>query len=103
MTIADYASQAVIGNALAENFPDDAVLSEERSEEFMLLLNDQQRALVQRFVTDALGGYVFEEQICAWLDFGKQKTAPPHLGRRSDSTGRRASWASGITAWRLAC
>jgi len=75
VTIADYASQAVIGNALAENFPDDAVLSEERSEEFMLLLSDQQRALVQRYVTDALGGYVFEEQICAWLDFGKQKTA----------------------------
>ncbi len=75
VTIADYASQAVIGNALASNFPDDGVLSEERSEEFMLLLNDAQRALVQRFVTDAVGGYVFEEQICAWLDFGKQKQA----------------------------
>lgn len=73
VTVADYASQAVIGNALAENFPDDGVLAEERSEEFMLLLNDRQRALVQRFVTDALGGYVFEEQVCAWLDFGKQK------------------------------
>jgi 3'(2'), 5'-bisphosphate nucleotidase len=75
VTIADYASQALIGNALAENFPDDAVLSEERSEEYMLLLSDQQRFLVQRFVTDAVGGYVFEEQICAWLDFGKQKQA----------------------------
>lgn len=75
VTIADYASQALIGHALSENFPDDAVLSEERSEEFMLLLNDQQRALVQRFVTDAVGGYVFEEQVCAWLDFGKQKRA----------------------------
>ena len=74
VTIADYASQAMIGNGLAANFPDDAVLSEERSEEFMLLLNDQQRAQVQRFVTDGIGGYVFEEQICAWLDFGKQKT-----------------------------
>jgi 3'(2'), 5'-bisphosphate nucleotidase len=73
VTIADYASQALIGNALAENFPEDGVLSEERSEEFMLLLNDDQRALVQRFVTDAVGGYVFEEQVCAWLDFGKQK------------------------------
>jgi 3'(2'), 5'-bisphosphate nucleotidase len=73
VTIADYASQAVIGNALAENFPDDGVLSEERSEEFMLLLNDNQRALVQQFVTDAVGGYVFEEQVCAWLDFGKQR------------------------------
>jgi 3'(2'), 5'-bisphosphate nucleotidase len=73
VTIADYASQALIGNALAENFPDDGVLSEERSEEFMLLLNDEQRALVQRFITDALGGYVFEEQVCAWLDFGKRK------------------------------
>lgn len=71
VTIADYASQAVIGNALAENFPDDAVLAEERSEEFMLLLNDEQRALVQRYVTDAVGGYVFEEQICAWLDVGR--------------------------------
>lgn len=75
VTIADYASQAVIGNALASNFPDDGVLSEERSEEFMLLLSDEQRALVQRFVMDAVGGYVFEEQICAWLDFGKQKQA----------------------------
>lgn len=75
VTIADYASQALIGNALASNYSDDAVLSEERSEEFMLLLNDQQRALVQRYVTDAVGGYVFEEQICAWLDYGKQKTA----------------------------
>lgn len=74
VTIADYASQALIGHALASNFPDDGVISEERSEEFMLLLSDEQRALVLRFVTDALGGYVFEEQICAWLDFGKQKT-----------------------------
>ncbi|MBN1679408.1 MAG: inositol monophosphatase family protein [Anaerolineae bacterium] len=75
VTIADYASQAIIGNGLAQNFPDDGVLSEERSEEFMLLLSDEQRALVSRFVTDALGGYVFEEQVCAWLDFGKQKQA----------------------------
>jgi 3'(2'), 5'-bisphosphate nucleotidase len=75
VTIADYASQAVIGHALAENYPDDAVLSEERSEEFMLLLSDKQRSWVQRFVTDALGGYVFEEQVCAWLDFGKAAQA----------------------------
>ncbi len=75
VTVADYASQALIGHALAENFPEDAVLSEERSEEFMLLLSDHQRALVIQFVTDAIGGYVFEEQICAWLDFGKQKQA----------------------------
>lgn len=39
----------------------------------MLLLNDNQRMLVQQFVTDAVGGYVFEEQVCAWLDFGKQR------------------------------
>ncbi len=75
VTIADYASQAIIGYALAENFPDDAVLAEERSEEFMLLLSDRQRSLVQRYVTDAIGGYVFEEQVCAWLDFGRGKEA----------------------------
>ncbi|MBN1202948.1 MAG: 3'(2'),5'-bisphosphate nucleotidase [Anaerolineae bacterium] len=73
VTIADYASQAIIGHALAANFSDDAVLSEERSEEYMLLLSNEQRLQVQRFVTDALGGYVFEDDICVWLDFGKQK------------------------------
>ncbi len=75
VTIADYASQAIIGHALSSNYPDDAVISEERSEEFMLLLSDQQRSLVQQFITDALGGYVFEEDVCAWLDYGKGKTA----------------------------
>ena len=73
VTIADYASQALIGHALSENFPDDAVLSEERSEEYMLLLSDEQRGWVHRYMMDALGGYVFEEQVCAWLDFGKRK------------------------------
>jgi len=75
VTIADYASQALIGHALAHNFPDDAVIAEERSEEYMLLLSDQHRMLVQRFVTDAIGGYIFEDDICVWLDFGKQKIA----------------------------
>ena len=75
VTIADYASQALVGNGLAETFPDDAVLSEERSADFMSLLDDKQRSHVLRFATDALGGYVFEEQICAWLDFGKGKQA----------------------------
>jgi 3'(2'), 5'-bisphosphate nucleotidase len=75
VTIADYASQALIGHALAGNFSDDAVIAEERSEEYLLLLTDRQRMYVQQFVTDALGGYVFEEDICAWLDFGKRKKA----------------------------
>jgi 3'(2'), 5'-bisphosphate nucleotidase len=75
VTIADYAAQALIGNGLAQRFPEDAVIAEERSEEFMLLLSDEQRSLVQRFVTDALGGYVFEDDVCAWLDYGKQKRA----------------------------
>ena len=75
VTIADYAAQALIGNGLAQHFPEDAVIAEERSEEFMLLLSDEQRGLVQRFVTDALGGYVFEDDVCAWLDYGKQQRA----------------------------
>lgn len=73
VTIADYASQALIGHALSTNYPEDAMIAEERSEEYMLLLTDRQRMDVQQFVTDALGGYVFEEDICAWLNFGKQQ------------------------------
>jgi len=75
VTIADYASQALIGKALAESFPDDAVLSEERAADYMTLLPEPQRALVRRFVTHAVGSPVSDEQICDWLDTGKQKTA----------------------------
>lgn len=76
VTIADYASQALIGKALAESFPDDAVLSEERAADYMTLLPEPQRALVRRFVTEAVGSAVSDEQICEWLDTGKQTSAP---------------------------
>ncbi len=75
VTIADYASQAIIGRALAESFPGDAVLSEERAADYVNLLSETQRALVQRFLTQAVGRPVSEDQICDWLDTGKQKTA----------------------------
>ncbi|WP_119065299.1 inositol monophosphatase family protein [Aggregatilinea lenta] len=75
VTIADYASQALILHALASNFEDDAVLAEEHAEEFELLLSEPQRQLVQRYVEDALGGYVFAEDISAYLDFGRRRTA----------------------------
>jgi len=78
VTIADYASQAVIGSALAENFPDDGMIAEERSEDFLSLLTEEQRLLVQHFVEDAIGAvgsYGFDEQVCAWLDFGRESRA----------------------------
>ena len=75
VTIADYASQALILSALANNFEDDAVLAEEHSEEYELLLSDPQRQLVARYVEDALGGYVFAEDISAYLDFGRKHEA----------------------------
>ncbi len=75
VTIADYASQALILSGLAQNFADDAVLAEERAEEFMLLLSEEERRLVQRYVEDALGGYVFDEDVSAWLEFGRQREA----------------------------
>lgn len=75
VTIADYASQALILHALAGNFEDDAVLAEEHAEEFELLLSEPQRRLVQRYVEDALGGYVFAEDVSAYLDFGRQREA----------------------------
>lgn len=73
VTIADYASQTLIGKALLEQFPDDAVLSEERAVDYETVLSDHQRALVQRYISQAVGESVTHAQICAWLDAGKQQ------------------------------
>lgn len=71
VTIADYGSQAILGRTLARAYPEDAVLAEERGEQFMALVSDVDRAQVVRLVSDVLGEPVTEAQIVAWLDHGR--------------------------------
>lgn len=75
VTIADYGSQALICRTIQQHFPDDAVLSEESSEQFLKLVQGDQHTHILKLLTDILGETVTEEQVIEWLDYGKNRTA----------------------------
>jgi len=79
VTVADFGSQALICEVLAESFPDDLVIAEEDSAELRLpentaildrvirhVVSIRKRASVQT----ALPG---SDQVCAWIDRGRTK------------------------------
>jgi 3'(2'), 5'-bisphosphate nucleotidase len=77
VTIADYGSQAVILRALAANFPDHGIISEEGSEHLRESAGADGTAKIVQLVSDAIGETVDFDQVCNWID---------HAGPNSDST-----------------
>lgn len=75
VTIADYGSQAIICRAIQANYPDDAVVSEESGKQFLALVSEEQRANVLEILSKVLGTTVTLDDVVAWLDFGKGKSA----------------------------
>ncbi|MEE9212064.1 MAG: 3'(2'),5'-bisphosphate nucleotidase [Phycisphaeraceae bacterium] len=70
VTVADFASQAVVCAALAESLPDDAVVGEEDAH---VLRQDEQAAIrkaVVEHVAGAVGCQVTDEQVLDWIDRG---------------------------------
>ncbi|MGJ3239388.1 MAG: inositol monophosphatase family protein [Anaerolineae bacterium] len=70
VTIADYGSQVIIGRALAEHFPDDAVLAEEAGAQFLELTTDKQKAEIISLLTTIFDFNVTQDEIVRWLDQG---------------------------------
>ncbi len=75
VTIADYGSQAIICRALQAHYPDDAVVAEESGEQFLQLVDAEQRAQVLSLLTRILREPVSEDELVAWLDFGVDRRA----------------------------
>src|SRR5688572_6951927 len=75
VTIADYGSQVILCRALAQYFPDDAVLAEEAGSQFLELTSDKQKAEIINLLTTILDINVTQEDIVAWLDHGTGKEA----------------------------
>jgi 3'(2'), 5'-bisphosphate nucleotidase len=74
VTVADFASQALVGRLLAESFPEDVLVAEEDS----AALKKTEGAEALRQVTQALAhSYpgASPEQVCAWIDRGAGETA----------------------------
>ena len=70
VTIADYGAQAIIGRALQQHYPDDAVVAEESGAQFSQLVSADQRAQIARLLSQILDHEVSEAELIAWLDFG---------------------------------
>lgn len=75
VTIADYGAQALIGRALMQHFPDDAAIAEESGQQFATLVAPAQQNEVLTVLADLLGQPVTVEEVVAWLDFGRERTA----------------------------
>ncbi|TAH37345.1 MAG: 3'(2'),5'-bisphosphate nucleotidase [Planctomycetota bacterium] len=68
VTVADYGSQALILKAVAEAFPDHAVIAEEGSAHLREHTGDASTEQIIRLVSRELGQKVDFDQICAWID-----------------------------------
>lgn len=76
VTVADYASQAVIMRALASHFPGHAILSEESSKNLRAGDDAHVADRVRELVSDAIGEPVTMETLCAWIDHEGDKNSP---------------------------
>ncbi len=71
VTIADYGAQALICRAIAQHYPDHAVVAEESGSAFLALVAQQDRERIISLLADVTGVMVDEAQVVAWLDHGQ--------------------------------
>lgn len=74
VTIADFASQAVICKLIREKIPDDTIVAEEDSKELRTPINLRTLEQVTKYVNEFIPGTTPEE-VCSWIDFGSQTLA----------------------------
>lgn len=69
VTIADYASQAIINATLRDAFPNDDLIGEEHASDFQSVLTDEQRTSVVNFASQGLGRTIDEDDVKRTLDW----------------------------------
>lgn len=75
VTIADYGSQALICEAISRVFPNDGVVAEESGQQFMALVDDEQRKQIVALISHALERSVLEADVVGWLNYNRDMTA----------------------------
>ncbi len=68
VTVADYASQAIVHRALLRAFPEHSLLSEENSAHLRASTSNELRDRVVGLVSDALDTRVSFDELCGWID-----------------------------------
>lgn len=70
VTVADFASQAVVARLLSQAFPDDPLVAEEDSAALLTQEAEPDLQLVTQFATRVTGP-AGPDQVCAWIDRGR--------------------------------
>jgi 3'(2'), 5'-bisphosphate nucleotidase len=102
VTIADYGSQAILCRAISVAYPNDAILAEEQSVQFLEGVAAPQRNQIVGLVGEILGESVSEADIIRWLDHGRGRIADrmwavdPIDGTKGFLAGRRYTIAVGL-------
>ena len=73
VTVADFASQAIVSRVLSEAFPNDALVGEENSSHLREDNHTQARQLVVQHVSCEFNQTLSQEQVLAWIDHGAMK------------------------------
>ncbi|MFP4323649.1 MAG: inositol monophosphatase family protein [Anaerolineales bacterium] len=79
VTVADYTSQAIINHTLRAQFPQDAILAEERAEHFTTLLTAAQRNHITAAVAHSLGASLTPDDVARMV-------SPPEPSQPSGRT-----------------
>jgi 3'(2'), 5'-bisphosphate nucleotidase len=79
VTVADFASQAIVCARLAERLPDDPVVGEEDSAALREDGQEPLRAAIVERVTAELGSSAGEDQVLAWIDRGNGLADTPRF------------------------
>ena len=74
VTVADFASQALVGRALAENFPDDPLVGEEDSTDLRPPTGQPTLKQITHFVSK-FTPEATPEKVCEWIDRGAEQPA----------------------------
>ncbi|MGW8224119.1 MAG: 3'(2'),5'-bisphosphate nucleotidase [Anaerolineales bacterium] len=74
VTVADFASQALVGRSLVEQFPGIPLVAEEDSSELRKANDGQTLEQVTKFVSERFP-HSTPEKICSWIDYGASEPA----------------------------
>lgn len=75
VTLADFGTQVIINKTLYSISPNQRIISEESSEEFLTVTTYEQREQLAAKVSQILDEYINQEEFIEWLDYGCKKSS----------------------------
>lgn len=75
VTLADFGTQVIINKTLCSISPNQRIISEESSEEFLTVTTYEQREQLAAKVSQILDEHITQEEFIGWLDYGLKNSS----------------------------